>query len=151
MEWLTALHGTVVGLDTAPLIYFIEEHSKYSANLTPFFEDLDAGKFQAVTSTITLIEVLVHPLRNKDEALARQYHDILLSSPHIDVVPVTHTVAERAAEVRASFGLKTPDAIQVAVATMHNASALITNDRGWPQSLGVPILIVEDLPTIKLP
>jgi len=25
MEWLEALRGAVVGLDTAPLIYFVEE------------------------------------------------------------------------------------------------------------------------------
>ncbi|MEX2172269.1 MAG: PIN domain-containing protein [Pirellulales bacterium] len=145
MEWLTALHGTTVGLDTAPLIYFIEEHHKYDQILTPFFEDLDAGKFRVVTSTVTLIEVLVHPLRNNDEALARQYYDILLSSPHIDVVPVSLSVAERAAEVRANFRLKTPDAIQVAGAMMYNASALLTNDREWPRGLGVPVLLIEDL------
>ena len=29
MEWLEALRGTVVALDTAPLIYLIEEHPTY--------------------------------------------------------------------------------------------------------------------------
>ena len=29
MEWITKLYGTVVGLDTAPLIYFIEKHPIY--------------------------------------------------------------------------------------------------------------------------
>jgi hypothetical protein len=29
MEWLAQLQGLVVGLDTAPLIYFIEENSTY--------------------------------------------------------------------------------------------------------------------------
>jgi hypothetical protein len=29
MEWIEALRGTVVGLDTAPLIYLIEENSAY--------------------------------------------------------------------------------------------------------------------------
>jgi len=26
MSWVQNLHGTVVGLDTAPFIYFIEKH-----------------------------------------------------------------------------------------------------------------------------
>jgi len=29
MEWLAQLQGQIVGLDTAPLIYFIEENSTY--------------------------------------------------------------------------------------------------------------------------
>ena len=29
MEWLNLLTGKIVGLDTAPLIYFIEQNPKY--------------------------------------------------------------------------------------------------------------------------
>lgn len=29
MEWIAQLQGQVVGLDTAPLIYFIEENQTY--------------------------------------------------------------------------------------------------------------------------
>ncbi|WP_256090829.1 hypothetical protein [Nostoc sp. KVJ20] len=29
MEWLVQLQGQIVGLDTAPLIYFIEENPNY--------------------------------------------------------------------------------------------------------------------------
>jgi len=29
MEWITQLQGQVVGLDSAPLIYFIEENPTY--------------------------------------------------------------------------------------------------------------------------
>jgi len=43
MEWLGALQGKVVGLDSAPLIYFIEEHPAYLPLIRPFFESLDAG------------------------------------------------------------------------------------------------------------
>ncbi len=29
MEWITQLQGKVVGLDTAPLIYFMEQNPNY--------------------------------------------------------------------------------------------------------------------------
>ncbi len=29
MEWLNKLQGKIIGLDTAPLIYFIEENPSY--------------------------------------------------------------------------------------------------------------------------
>lgn len=60
MGWIDTLQGTVVGLDSAPLIYFIEEHPTYLPLMDAFFEALDRGEFQVVTSVITLLEVLVH-------------------------------------------------------------------------------------------
>ena len=60
MEWVADLSGKVVGLDSAPLIYFIEEHPAYLATVRPFFEALDRGEFTVVTSMVTLLEVLVH-------------------------------------------------------------------------------------------
>jgi hypothetical protein len=40
MEWVNALKGSVVGLDTAPLIYLIEENPTYVTIVDPFFEAL---------------------------------------------------------------------------------------------------------------
>src|SRR5688500_10841927 len=98
MEWVKKLHGQTIGLDTAPLIFYIEENEDYLAVLDAFFDDLDLGLFRAVTSAITLLEVLVHPLRNGEEALAHQYNDILLSSPYVSTLPVTYAIAQEAAE-----------------------------------------------------
>jgi hypothetical protein len=70
MEWLDAFRGTVVALDTAPLIYLIEENPIYLPIVRPFFERLDLGEFRVVTSVVTLAEVLVHPMRQGDHELA---------------------------------------------------------------------------------
>lgn len=64
MEWLKPLRGAVVGLDTAPLIYFIEENPLYLPLVRPFFEAIDRGEFRLVTSVLTLTEVLIHPMRS---------------------------------------------------------------------------------------
>src|SRR5688572_5130361 len=116
MEWVKSLQGQTVGIDTAPLIYYIEQHPDYIERVRAFFTSLAQGDFRVVTSTVTLLEVLVHPLRRGDEQLAHQYHDILLSSPNISTLPVTYATAQEAAELRARYNLKTPDAIQIAVA-----------------------------------
>jgi predicted nucleic acid-binding protein len=116
MEWVKGLFGQTVGLDTAPLIYFIEQRPDYIERVRPFFTSLAQGHFHVVTSTVTLLEVLVYPLRRGHEGLAHQYNDILLSSPNISTLPVTHVTAQEAAELRARCNLKTPDAIQLAVA-----------------------------------
>jgi hypothetical protein len=71
MEWLIQLQGKVVGLDTAPLIYFIEQNEAYLKLVRPFFQAMSQGEFQVVTSVLTLTEVLVHPLRSVDILLGK--------------------------------------------------------------------------------
>ncbi len=100
MEWLNRLRGSVIGLDTAPLIYFIEEHPDYDAIVNPFFEALHRREFRAVTSTITLTEVFVHPFRQSDQNFLQQYTDILLYQESLATVAVTPAIATQAAQLR---------------------------------------------------
>ena len=147
MEWLTRLYGTVVGLDTAPLIYLIEENSTYLPIVLPFFEALDRDEFQVVTSTITLLEVLVHPLRKADTRLAQSYRDILLSAKGVTTVPITADIASEAAKLRAAHDLTTPDAIQLATAARHGASSFLTNDISLPAVSGLSVITLVSLIT----
>ena len=122
MEWLKRLSGKVVAVDTSPLIYFIEANATYLPTVQVFFEAADRGEFRLVTSAISLTEVLVHPFRSLDLALAGRYKDILLRSGRIVMYPVSVSVAELAAQLRAAHGLKTPDAIQIATGKEYGAS-----------------------------
>lgn len=79
MEWIAQLQGQVVGLDTGPLIYFIERNSTYLEMTRLFFRALNRGEFRVVTSVLTLLEVLIYPLRQGDTTLAQQYRDILFN------------------------------------------------------------------------
>ncbi len=63
MGWLNLLQNKTIGLDTSPLIYFIEQNTKYLPLIKPFFQGINNGDFHVITSTLTITEVLVHPLR----------------------------------------------------------------------------------------
>lgn len=117
-----------VFLDTAPLIYFIEGHSVYQPILSTLFELSDKGRFSFVTSSVTLLEVLVKPLREGQKAVAEQYRDILTTAPGIELVDVTSAIAERAAQLRAKYNVRTPDAIQLATCIELEADYFLTND-----------------------
>jgi len=145
MGWVNDLKGKTVGLDTAPLIYLIEQHPAFLPNIEPFFEAVDRADIHLVTTTITLIEVLVHPLRKGDETLAQRYNDILLTSPNLTAVPISVSIAQLAAELRAQHGLKTPDAIQIAASIQHGAAAFLTNDRDLSSIHEISVLNVGDL------
>jgi predicted nucleic acid-binding protein len=79
--------------------------------------------------------------------LADQYRRILLSATHVTTVSVTDAIAEEAAQLRARHGLRTPDAIQLATASRHEASAFLTNDTGLPTLASLQILVLQHLLT----
>lgn len=88
MAWIEQLQGQLVGLDTAPLIYFVEENPEYVNVVDTFFNSIAAGELRVVTSVITLLEVMVHPYRRNDESLALRYRDILLNSEGLTTLPL---------------------------------------------------------------
>ncbi|GAB4217078.1 MAG: PIN domain-containing protein [Synechococcales cyanobacterium] len=147
MEWLIQLQGQVVGLDTAPLIYFIEQNELYLELVRTFFGAMSRGEFQVVTSTLTLTEVLVHPLRLGNVELANQYHNIILDQENLIVVPVSIELAEVAAQLRATQNLRTPDAIQIATAIQGNATFFLTNDTRLATVPDLEVLVLETLQT----
>ncbi len=74
-----------------------------------------------------------------------QYRDILLHSKHWTTIPLSETIAFRAAELRATLGLRTPDAIQVATALISGADALITNDKRLRVPAQLSRIVLDDL------
>jgi predicted nucleic acid-binding protein len=142
VEWLNELRAKTIGLDTAPLIYFIEENPIYLKAVTLFFEAMDRGDFTVVTSTVTLLEVLVHPLRSNNRPLAEEYRDILLNSK-LMTVEVSSTIAEQAARLRAAYNIRTPDAIQISGALNAGATHFLTNDIRLPEIADIRILTLD--------
>ena len=100
--------GQRICIDTAPIIYFIEGHAKYLKIIRPVFVEIDSGNIEAFTSTITLLEVLVHPLRSGNEALVHKYRDILLFSEGLTTFEVLHEVSEMASRFRAKSARRQP-------------------------------------------
>ena len=145
MEWIEALPGSTVGLDTGPLIYYIEEHPAFLAKIKPFFEAAERNEFRVVTSYVTLIEVLVHPLREGRSELAEEYRNILLQSPALTAVSLDEGIAEESAGLRARYGIRTPDAIQLATAIRSGASWFLTNDAELANLPEISVLVLKQL------
>ncbi len=145
MEWLTQLQGQVVGLDTAPLIYFIEQNDTYLELVRTFFKAMNQGQFQVVTSILTLTEVLVHPIGLGNLQLAQQYRDIIIDEENLATLPVSVKIAEVAAKLRAKQNLRTPDAIQIATAMEGGAKFFLTNDLRLAGVPDLQVLVLDRL------
>lgn len=144
MELSKLLRGKIVFLDTAPLIYFIEKNIRYIDVVKPIIALIDSQQAKGMTSTITLLEVLVLPLREGNKKLADKYKTILLSSSDLETCEISNPISERAAVIRAKYGFKTPDSIQLATAIVRKADYFLTNDTALKQVKEIKVIVLED-------
>jgi predicted nucleic acid-binding protein len=136
----------VLGLDTPVFIYHLEAHPRYLPLTRALLGGVQAGQWQAVTSTVTIMEVTTRPWQLDLAAIAREYEALLVHFPNLTVVDVTREVARRAAQLRARYRIRPADALQAAAALEHGATALVTNDRILERlSPVLEVVILDDL------
>ena len=144
MGLIDALGPGPVAVDTAVFIYLIEEHPAYLPVVEPLFDEVAAGMREIVTSAVTLLEVLVVPFRTGEVALGGLYEALLTRSRGVRLVEIDRGQLRAAAQLRAHYDLRTPDALQLAAALSSRCSAFVTNDRRLPPLPGLPIMQVSD-------
>jgi len=136
----------IVFLDTAPVIYYVEENPNYFAIAKSIFDDLIENKTRlAVISPVTLAECLVTPLRNGIVQRQQDFIDFLKDESKISFEIIDEETGQEAAIFRAKYNLKLPDALQVAVALQANCDALLTNDVIFKRVTEIPIIILGEL------
>lgn len=135
--WSGLPQGATVMVDTAPFIYVLESHPQFADQFVGLFEAAAAGDLTIALSTITLAEVLTGPFKAGQTALAKRFEKAL---SQYNVIPVSTPIAALAAQLRAQYRLKLPDAIQLATGLDIGAAAFVTHDRDFSQVTGVEIL-----------
>ena len=144
MGLIASVGAGPVAVDTAPFIYFIEEHPVFGPAVEPLFTAIDDGDLGAVTTGVTLLETLVVPLRQNDHRLAARYEALLTRSRGLEMIDLDRPLLRSAAEIRAATGVRSPDALQIAGALRAGCTTLVTNDRRLPANLGLEIVQVAD-------
>lgn len=135
--------GSVVYLDTAPLIYVIEDHPRFARLALPVLQAVDAGRVSGLASVLTLTEVLVKPLEQGRADLVRRYRRILGGS--LDLRAVTAEVAEEAARIRATGRVRLADAVHLATARLAEVDIFLTNDERLKSFREVRVVTLTDL------
>jgi len=129
-----------VALDTAVFIYFIEKNEFFLPIVKPVFEAIDHGQLAAVTSGLTLMEVLVLPYRINNFSLAERYESLLTRSRGLRFVDLNRPLLRAAARLRGAINLKPPDALQIAAAMSAGCRVFLTNDRRIPPIAGLQVI-----------
>lgn len=117
-----------IALDTSIFIYQLETNPRYVACTDHIFSWLERPGSQAITSTITMTELLVQPYRDNNEQRVDEFYSLLSTYPNLDWIAPNLEIADSAARIRALHRLRTPDALQAATAVQAQATGLITND-----------------------
>lgn len=113
--------------DTNLLIYRIEQVAAWSTQMEALVAWQKEEKLEAVTSTLSLAEILARPLSLGKHKLADRYRDIICE---IGALPFGAEEASVAARLRAQYAeLKPADAMQLACASVCGVQLFLTSDR----------------------
>lgn len=88
---------------------------------------------------------MVQPFRSGDGVLAQRYEEILSNSNYFRIEPITTATARYAADLRARYNLRTPDALHIAAAITSGCDAFLTNDTDIKRVLEITVLTLDEL------
>jgi predicted nucleic acid-binding protein len=134
-----------IALDTSVFIYQLESNPRYVGLTDPIFAWLERPDHLAVTSTITMTELLVQPYRDAAVQRADEFFALLTTYPNLDWIAPDLEVAATAARIRATDRLRTPDALQAATAIHAHVTGLVTNDAAFARVEAFETLVLDHL------
>ena len=137
-------HNTVA-LDTSVLIYQLEKNPRYFPLSDAVFAWLEHPDNSAVTSTLSMTELLVPAHRDGDTRRLQHYRGLLTTYPGLAWLHPDIVIADTSARLRAEYRLKTPDAIQAATAIQSKVSIFLTNDPIFQRVKELETLVLDEL------
>jgi predicted nucleic acid-binding protein len=127
-----------VYLDSAPIIYLVEDVVPYASELEGQLSVL--GTVQ-VCSDLTRLECRVKPIRDGEPALLAAF-DRYFADVIAEVVPLVPQVIDQATLLRARYAVSTPDALHLAAAIFSGCDLFLTNDHRLARCAEIPVQIV---------
>ena len=131
-------------IDTSIWIYHFEQNPEYAQAAAQVIERLEDGKFRGIASELTLLGLTVRPLQLGRQDAADDYETLLSYFPNLQLEPVSRSILLEAAGLRARYGLRSPDAIQLATGLQAGATLAVTNDGAWRKVPDIKTLILSD-------
>lgn len=146
MGIIQKIQGSRVYLDANIFIYALEGYPGFVEVLNELFTAIDNGQLQAVTSELSLAEVLIKPMMDNNAGFQDAYQKMIETSQALYVAPVSREILIRAASLRASnAAIKLPDAIHAATAQACHCQTIITNDKQLRVLAGLTVILPSDI------
>ena len=132
-------------LDANIIIYRVEAIEPYNQQVLVLVQELVALHPNAgfAVSRLSMMECLVKPLRDQNNADIERYRGLFASSG-LQIIELSSLVLEAATLLRARHGLRTPDAIQAASAmTIKGPVTFLTGDKQFGKVPGLNVRLVS--------
>lgn len=126
-------------LDAAPVIYAVEEVPPYAAAVDVRLSATDAV---LVVSDLTRMECRVKPIRDGNDELLEDFDEYFEGTVD-EVVSLSRAIIDRATNIRAKYGFKTPDAIHLAAAVASACDVFLTNDHRLDRFSDLTVEVVQ--------
>lgn len=131
----------MVFLDSNAVIYLIEQPPIIGAMITARVTALLASGERLAVSDLVRMECAVGPLKANDAVLLAKYATFF-ASPEVDVLAVSAAVCDRAASIRAQFGLRPLDSLHLSAAVEYGCTLLLTKDVHFQRFTGMQVEIL---------
>ncbi|HEY5997942.1 MAG TPA: PIN domain-containing protein [bacterium] len=131
-------------LDACVIIYQVEAAEPFYSRLARAVTSVRQahGRLSWAVSRLSLMECLVRPLREHDTATLARYEEFF-AARDLEIVELTPRVVDTATRLRASYGTRTPDAIQAACAlSLRGSTVFMTGDASFKKIEGLEVLVV---------
>lgn len=123
-------------LDTTVIIaYFTGTEAVSSIAQHVVDQFVQTGRNPGIVSAMTAHEMLIQPIRSRDDQLCRRVLFFLMHASNLQVIPIGFQEAHEAAFLRAEFGFKSPDALIIATGRRASVRHLVCNDHEWQKKL----------------
>ncbi len=143
--------GTRIYLDANIIIYAVEGFLAYADTIQALLMAMDNAEIVAVTSELTLAEVLVKPMKDGKTEIQQAYRDFLQSTSVFEIIPISREILESAAQLRATMNFKLPEAIHEATAQQQSCDTFLTNDLRFKSSGVANIKLISEISLISPP
>ena len=134
------MNNKLIAIDTNIFIYFLEKNPQFGPQTKLLFDQLSANKMHAITSIISLIELLsVEISEDRVSMLKNRF----LQLSNLQIFDVNQTVALDAARIRRKYHFRMSDSIQLATAEYAKVDMFITNDQRLKRFKEVKLMFLD--------
>ncbi len=136
--------GDKIFIDTAPLIYLVENHPKYIEPISLYLANVISNNGIFVTSVVTIAEFGIKPKKLKRLDVLTKFNNIV--DTLLSVKEINWDVAEISSTLRVRYpALRSADSFQLACALENKCTTFLTNDRKLKSIKEIEVLLVKDL------
>lgn len=112
------------------LIYLFEANPRWAKYVDQLFRWIERRNGEVILSVLGVTEIFTGVKKKGDKMLLRKYVAFFQNFVPLALIDVDFSIADRASDLRANYGIRTPDAIHLATAIEKGANLFVTNDKG---------------------